>query len=112
MDLFKKLHCWNVSDDEGEQYIIDVFSDIINNKSDIRCDTLASQMSNEAKKRDIKLYYNDRYRNLNYYMKNKYGNLTTFLDNHKDIFEVYHIKNVAFVKNKENWLGDEEWEVI
>ena len=111
--IYAPINCWNITDEEGECYIIDVFTDIINNyKSDIRCDVLASNMSNEAKKKDIKLLYNNRYRNLNFYMKNKFVNLTIFLENHKDIFEVYYKKKVPFVRFKEEWLDDEKWTVV
>ena len=107
------VDCWNITDDEGEKYIIDVFTDIIDrNALDIRCDILANQMSNTAKKKNIKLMYNNRHRNLNFYMKNKWGSLTEFLENHKDIFIVYKKKRILYIILNEDWLDDEKWTIV
>ena len=107
------VECWNITEEEGEQYIIDVFTDIINNStSDIRCDVLASNMSSEFKKKNIKLLYNNRHRNLNFFMKNKFISLTMFLENHKEQFEVYNKRKVPFIRLKEDWLDDEKWLLI
>jgi len=107
------VDCWNITGNEGEKYIIDVFTDIINrNILDIRCDILANQMSNTAKKKNIKLLYNNRHRNLNFYMKNKWGSLTEFLENHKDVFIVYEKKKMSHIRLNEEWLDDEKWTIL
>ena len=104
------VECWNITEEEGEQYIIDVFSYIIDScELDIRCDILASRMGSVAKSKNIKLLYNNRHRNLNFYMKNRFVNLSTFLENHTDIFEVYSKQKVKYIRLKDYWLDDEKW---
>ena len=105
---------WNISNDRGEQYIIEVFDEILSREGDteIRGDILSSKMNKLAKSKKIKLFYNNKQRNLNYYMKHHFINLTNFLSIHEGKYTVEKRKGILFVKKNENWLDNEEWLIV
>ena len=104
---------WNISTDQGEKYITEIFNEILSkDNTEIRGDILSSKMNKLAKSKKIKLFYNDKQRNLNYYMKNNYINLTHFLDLHPDLYITSKRRSILFVKKNEGWLDSEEWVLL
>ena len=104
---------WNISRDQGELYIIEVFNEILNNYgTEIRADILSSKMNQLAHQKCFLLYYNGKKRNLNYYMRNNFIKLTNFMELHRDKYIVSKKKGILFVKKNEHWLDGEEWTFI
>lgn len=105
---------WNISLEEGTQYIIEIFNELLEDSktNELRADVISGKMSYIANKKNIKLTYNNRSRNLNFFMKNNYINLSTFLEEHKDLYKTTTKKEVLFIKKNEHWLNDEEWTVL
>ena len=109
----EKENRWNVSREQGEMYIIEVFNEILGKYTEpIRADILSRQMSQLANQRKFLLYLNGRKRNLNYYLRGNYIKLSNFMELHQDKYIVTKRKNVMFVEINEHWIDNEKWTLL
>ena len=93
---------WNISKEEGESLILNIFKEIFRIKNfEVSENFLCKSMSKFANYNKIKLKKSNKVRNLNTFMKNIYGGLYKFLDKFPDIFyyEKENSKIFMYVEN-------------
>ena len=78
---------WNLTRKEGENLIIDVFKNILINRTNVNEHELCLRMSYETNLNKIYIFRNGKRRNLNNFMKVEFDGLHNFLKTHEKIFE-------------------------
>ena len=99
---------WNITEEEGEELIIEIFKEILKIKDhEVSEDFLCKSMSKFANYNDVQLRKNDKVRNLNTFMKNIFGGLYKFLDKHSSLFyydretnKIYMYKLYIYISNE------------
>lgn len=79
---------WNISRKEGELLLINVFQNLLEENIKMTIHEICVMMSKELNNNNIKLFRNNKRRNLNNYMKIEFEGIHNFLNNHKNIFNL------------------------
>ena len=77
---------WNITDNEGKELIIKVFTYILQNRTNVNEHELCIRMSTETNYNNIYILKNGKRRNLNNLMKIKFNGLHSFLKETENIF--------------------------
>ena len=79
---------WNISRKEGELLLINVFKNLLEEYNNMTIHEICVMMSKELNNNNIKLFRNNKRRNLNNYMKIEFEGIHNFLNSHKNIFNL------------------------
>lgn len=79
---------WNISRKEGELLLINIFQNLLEENIEMTIHEICIMMSKELNNNNIKLFRNNKRRNLNNYMKIEFEGIHNFLNNHKNIFNL------------------------
>ena len=92
-----KKNDWNITRKQGEELLIEIIKNILEENDNVTIHRLCILMSKELNYNNIHIFRNGKKRNLNNYMKIEFEGIHSFLNKYSNLFKIIDNVNVVLV---------------